>query len=102
MTRCMSRKHWDGTRWSASTAPSSTRTPRMRMTSTDTERRQEGSLQAAIDDHVKRLESRVAELERDRCHLVAIVDILQQAAAAPRFNDILQSIVHNLGKVFGL
>lgn len=72
------------------------------MTSTDTERRQEGFLREAPEDHIRRLESRVAELERDRCHLVAIVDILQQAAVAPNFNDILRSIVHNLGRVFGL
>src|SRR5690349_801154 len=99
MMRCMSRRRWGGTRWSASTVRSSTRTPRMRMASTDTERRQDDSLRAAPDEHVRHLESRVAELERDRSHLVAIVDILQQAAVAPHFDDILQTIVHNLGRV---
>lgn len=72
------------------------------MTITDTERRQDASLQAGPDDRVTLLEARVAELERERDHLIAIVDILQQSAAAAHFGDILQAIVRNLGRVFGL
>lgn len=72
------------------------------MTITDTERPQNATLPTGPDDRVRYLESRVAELERERDHLIAIVDILQQSATAPHFGDILQAIVRNLGRVFGL
>ena len=49
-----------------------------------------------------RLRSRVAELQKERDHLVAIVDILQEISASLHFVDILQSIARKLGDAFGL
>ena len=52
--------------------------------------------------HVARLEARVAELQRERDHLVAVVDILQEISTSLHFVDILQSIARKLGEAFGL
>ena len=49
-----------------------------------------------------RLRSRVAELQKERDHLVAIVDILQEISASLHFVDILQAIARKLGQAFGL
>jgi hypothetical protein len=54
------------------------------------------------DDEVARLRSRVAELQRERDHLVAVVDILQEISSSLHFVDILQSIARKLGDAFGL
>ena len=54
------------------------------------------------DDEVTRLRARVAELQRERDHLVAIVDILQEISASLHFVDILQTIARKLGESFGL
>ncbi|HEY4131871.1 MAG TPA: GAF domain-containing protein [Gemmatimonadaceae bacterium] len=54
------------------------------------------------DDDVVRLRARVAELQRERDHLVAIVDILQEISASLHFVDILQTIARKLGDAFGL
>src|SRR3954469_22308491 len=54
------------------------------------------------DDEIARLRSRVAELQRERDHLVAVVDILQEISASLHFVDILQSIARKLGDAFGL
>jgi transcriptional regulator with GAF, ATPase, and Fis domain len=54
------------------------------------------------DDEIARLRSRVAELQKERDHLVAIVDILQEVSASLHFVDILQSIARKLGDAFGL
>jgi two-component system, sensor histidine kinase ChiS len=49
-----------------------------------------------------RLRARVAELQRERDHLSAIVDILQEISASLHFVDILQTIARKLGESFGL
>lgn len=54
------------------------------------------------DDEVTRLRSRVADLQRERDHLVAVVDILQEISSSLHFVDILQSIARKLGDAFGL
>jgi len=54
------------------------------------------------DDEVARLRSRVAELQRERDHLLAVVDILQEISSSLHFIDILQSIARKLGDAFGL
>jgi len=54
------------------------------------------------DDDVARLRARVAELQRERDHLVAIVDILQEISSSLHFVDILQTIARKLGDAFGL
>jgi GAF domain-containing protein len=54
------------------------------------------------DDEVARLRARVGELQRERDHLVAIVDILQEISSSLHFVDILQAIARKLGDAFGL
>lgn len=49
-----------------------------------------------------RLRSRVAELQKERDHLAAVVDILQEVSSSLHFVDILQSIARKLGDTFGL
>ena len=51
---------------------------------------------------VARLEARVAALEKERTHLVAVVEILQEISASLHFVDILQTIARRLGEAFGL
>lgn len=58
------------------------------------------SLEAA--DELPRLRSRVAELQRERDHLIAVVEILQEISESLHFVDILQAIARKLGDAFGL
>ena len=44
----------------------------------------------------------MAELQRERDHLVAVVDMLQHISASLHFVDILQTIARKLGEAFGL
>ncbi|HJQ19943.1 MAG TPA: GAF domain-containing protein [Gemmatimonadaceae bacterium] len=53
-------------------------------------------------DELPRLRARLAELQRERDHLVAVVDILQEISASLHFVDILQAIARKLGDAFGL
>lgn len=53
-------------------------------------------------EEVLRLRARLAELQRERDHLVAVVDILQEISASLHFVDILQAIAGKLGDAFGL
>src|SRR3982751_3412151 len=53
-------------------------------------------------DELARLRARVAELQRERDHLAAIVDILQEVSASLHFVDVLQTIARKLGSTFGL
>lgn len=53
-------------------------------------------------DEIARLEARVAELEHEREHLVAIVDILHEVSTSRHFVDVLQAIARKLGAAFGL
>src|SRR5882672_5947235 len=48
------------------------------------------------------LEARVAELERERKHLLAIIEILKEVSTSLHFIDILQAIARKLGGAFGL
>ena len=57
---------------------------------------------AADPATIARLEARVAELQRERDHLVAVVDILQEISTSLHFVDILQAIARKLGEAFGL
>ncbi len=47
-------------------------------------------------------EKRIAMLERDRDHLLAVVDILEGISGTLHFADILQSITRKLGDLYGL
>lgn len=49
-----------------------------------------------------RLRARITELQRERDHLVAVVDILQEISSSLHFVDILQAIARKLGEAFGL
>ena len=49
-----------------------------------------------------RLMARIDELEREREHLVAVVDILTEISASQHFVEILQTIAKKLGNTFGL
>jgi GAF domain-containing protein len=59
-----------------------------------------GAVPAA--EEITRLQARVAELERDKAHLTAVVEILQEISASLHFVDILQAISRKLGATFGL
>lgn len=48
------------------------------------------------------LSARIEELEREREHLLAIVDILQEISGTLHFVDILQAIARKIGESFGL
>src|SRR5207249_1523141 len=48
------------------------------------------------------LGARVAELERERKHLLAIIEILKEVSTSLHFIDILQAIARKLGEAFGL
>jgi GAF domain-containing protein len=48
------------------------------------------------------LRARVAELQRERDQLTAIVDILEEISSSLHFVDILSSIARKLGEIFGL
>lgn len=49
-----------------------------------------------------RLERRVEELEHERLHLLAVVEILEQISGSLNFVDILQTITQKLGELYGL
>ncbi len=51
---------------------------------------------------MSRLQARLATVERERDHLAAIVDILQEVSASLHFVDVLQTIARKLGETFGL
>jgi GAF domain-containing protein len=56
----------------------------------------------SFEDELPRLRARLAEVQRERDHLVAVVDILQEVSASLHFVDILQTIARKLGDAFGL
>lgn len=73
------------------------------MTSTVVERpREGGEPPSGNGDTIDTLRARVAELERERDHLVAVVDILTEISSSLHFVDILQTIAKKLGDTFGL
>ena len=53
-------------------------------------------------EEISRLQARVRELTREKEHLVAVVDILQEISSSLHFVDILQAIALKLGGMFGL
>lgn len=50
----------------------------------------------------ERLAARVAELEHERKHLLAVIEILKEISGTLHFIDILQAIARKLGETFGL
>lgn len=59
-------------------------------------------IEAGAADELPRLRSRLAEVQSERDHLLAVVDILQEISASLHFVDILQTIARKLGDAFGL
>jgi GAF domain-containing protein len=57
---------------------------------------------ATESDTVTRLQVRVDALERERKHLVAVIEILQEVSSSLHFVDILQTIARRMGEAFGL
>ncbi len=53
-------------------------------------------------EDVERLQSRIATLEQERKHLLAVIEILQEIAGSLHFVDIVQSVARRLGEAFGL
>ena len=53
-------------------------------------------------EEIARLQARIRELTREKEHLLAIVDILQDVSNSLHFVDILQAIAGKLGRTFGL
>ena len=50
----------------------------------------------------ERLAARVGELEHERKHLLAVIEILKEVSTSLHFTDILQVIARKLGETFGL
>src|SRR5688500_10496926 len=98
--RSTSRRSSGATAWCASTAPSSTSTATSSMTSTPTSS-PDLKLESPTE-RIRRLEQRIKELEHERDHLVAVVQILQEISASLHFTDVLQAIARKLGETFGL
>ena len=59
-------------------------------------------IEAGVSDELPRLRARLAEVQAERDHLLAVVDILQEVSASLHFVDILQTIARKLGDAFGL
>ncbi len=53
-------------------------------------------------EELPRLRARLVELQRERDHLIAIVDMLQEISGSLHFVDILQTISRKLGDAFRL
>jgi GAF domain-containing protein len=51
---------------------------------------------------VEQLHARIRELERERQHLLTVIEILEEISGSLHFVDILQSITRRLGEKFGL
>ncbi len=50
----------------------------------------------------EQLQARIRELEQERKHLLAIIEILEEISGTLHFVDILQGIARKLGETFGL
>jgi GAF domain-containing protein len=57
---------------------------------------------ALTNAEAERLAARVAELEKERKHLLAVIEILKEISSSLHFIDILQAIARKLGEAFGL
>jgi len=55
-----------------------------------------------MSDDLARLQARVQELEQERKHLLAVIEILEEISGTLHFVDILQAITRKLGEAFGL
>ncbi|HJU89080.1 MAG TPA: GAF domain-containing protein [Gemmatimonadaceae bacterium] len=86
--------------WAAATG--SSETANGNSTEGSLEKLTEEATEPSASDDRSRLVARIAELERERDHLVAVVDILQAVSASPQFAEITQTVARKLGETFGL
>ena len=56
----------------------------------------------AVPGDAAQLAARVRELEQERRHLLAVIEILEEISGTLHFVDILQAITRKLGEAFGL
>src|SRR5688500_5007398 len=101
--RCTSPRRRVATASSASTAPTSTRTSPGRMEQTHAMPPLPSHLPPSTEppsagEELARLHARLAAVERERDHLAAIVDILQEVSSSLHFVDVLQTIARKLGE----
>src|SRR5260221_6163563 len=99
-TRCTSPRRRGATGSSSSTATSSTRTTYTMDQTLQSPQDRTDELPHA--EELARLRVRVVELQRERDHLLAVVDILQEVSGSLHFVDVLQTIARKLGETFGL
>ncbi|MGH7677210.1 MAG: GAF domain-containing protein [Gemmatimonadaceae bacterium] len=57
---------------------------------------------ADAPEEIARLRARLAEVERERDQLIAVIELLQEIAESRHFVDILQAIAKNVGDAFRL
>jgi GAF domain-containing protein len=67
---------------------------------TSPQRKEEAPLSSG--EEIARLRARLAELQRERDQLFAIVGILQEVSSSLHFVDVLQTIARRLGETYGL
>jgi hypothetical protein len=60
------------------------------------------SAAAVTAEDAERLQAQIRDLEHERKHLLALIEILQEIAGSLHFVDIMQSITRRLGEAFGL
>jgi GAF domain-containing protein len=60
------------------------------------------TLNGESPDEVAQLRSRLAEVQRERDHLIAVVELLQEISASLHFVDVLQTIARRVGDAFSL
>jgi len=58
--------------------------------------------EGASRDELSRVHARLAEVQRERDQLIAIVELLQEISTTEHFVDVLQTIARKLGDAFGL
>ena len=58
--------------------------------------------EVASRDELSRVHARLAEVQRERDQLIAIVELLQEISTTEHFVDVLQTIARKLGDAFGL
>src|SRR3982750_3604458 len=103
MTRSTSRKRQAETGWSGSTATNSTSTAPRMMDQSNSQQRHTPHNQSLTpvsggsDDEIGRLRTRVGELQRERDHLIAVVDILQEVSSSFYYVHNLEAIARKLG-----
>src|SRR6266581_301192 len=99
---CRMSMKWSEVETSLRISMTARRCVRSRSSSATRAARRSVSAAAAAAADTERLAARVAELERERTHLLAVIEILKEVSTSLHFIDILQAIARKLGEAFGL